>query len=134
MSAPADKPEQTETLEQLMTKIWQHLAERDWDHPTQRALAISISLEANELLEHYQWSEEAVGDKEALAEELADVLIYSLQYAHVLGIDPAAAVIDKLAKSARKYPAENFKGKSGAERREQWLQAKINHRDHKKGL
>lgn len=134
MSKPADRPDQADTLKQLSAKIWQHLAERDWDHPTERALAISISLEANELLEHYQWNEEAVGDKEALAEELADVLIYALQYAHVLGIDPAAAVIDKLAKSARKYPAENFKGKSPVERREQWIQAKISHREHKKGL
>jgi NTP pyrophosphatase (non-canonical NTP hydrolase) len=123
-----------ETCTQLIDIIWDHLAQRDWDHPTERELAISISLEASELLEHYQWSETAVGDHEALAEELADVLIYALQYAHVLGVNPAAIIQDKLAKAARKYPAENFKGKSASERQEQWMKAKITHREHKKSL
>lgn len=131
---PAAGSHREKTFSEIINKIWAHLAERDWDHPTERALAISISLEANELLEHYQWSENAVGDKEALAEELADVLIYALEYAHVLGVDPAAIIQDKLAKTARKYPAENFKGKTSEERKAQWIQAKINHREHKKGL
>ena len=114
--------------------VWQHLVDRDWDHPNPRALAISLSLEANELLEHYQWSDKPVGTKEDLAEELADVLIYALQYAHVMDIDPAAAIRDKLKKSAEKYPAENFKGKQGKDRSDAWLEAKIKHRENKRSL
>lgn len=123
-----------ETFKQISHDIWQHLVDRDWDNPTERSLAISLSLEANELLEHYQWSEKSVGDKEALSEELADVLIYALQFAHLTGIDPAAAIRDKLAKAAQKYPAEQFKGVNGTEQRERWLEAKIKHERHKKSL
>jgi dCTP diphosphatase len=127
-------PTDNDSIHELGRIVWEHLVERDWDNPTPRGLAISLSLEANELLEHYQWHEEPVGDKEALSEELADVLIYALQYAHVMGIDPAEAIRDKLAKAARKYPAENFKGVSGKERTERWLQAKRKHRENRKGL
>lgn len=123
-----------DTFAEISRMVWQHLEERDWDNPEPRSLAISLSLEANELLEHYQWHDKPVGSKEDLGEELADVLIYALQYAHVMGIDPAAAIRDKLKKSALKYPADNFKGKSGKEVSEAWLQAKIQHREHKKSL
>jgi 8-oxo-dGTP diphosphatase len=122
------------TFEEISRIIWQHLVDRDWDNLTARGLAISISLEANELLEHYQWNEQAIGGKETLAEELADVLIYALEYAHVLGIDPAQAIHDKLAKTALKYPAELFKGKGEAEKKEHWLKAKAEYRKHKKSL
>ncbi len=123
-----------DTFTEISHIVWQHLVDRDWDKPTERSLAISLSLEANELLEHYQWQDKPVGNKEALAEELADVLIYALQYAHVLGIDPAEAIKDKLAKSAKKYPAEQFKGVNGPERRERWLAAKMKHKQQKKSL
>jgi NTP pyrophosphatase (non-canonical NTP hydrolase) len=123
-----------DTFEALGHMIWQHLVDRDWDNPTPRSLAISLSLEANELLEHYQWQDEPIGDKEALSEELADVLMYALQYAHVLGIDPAEAIRDKLAKSAKKYPAADFKGKDSEQKHKKWLEAKINHRNQKKTL
>jgi 8-oxo-dGTP diphosphatase len=125
---------QSDSITEISERIWQHLIDRDWDTPTARSLAISISLEANELLEHYQWNEQAIGNKEALAEELADIFIYALEYAHVLGIDPAQAIRDKLAKTALKYPAEQFKGKGEAEKRERWLAAKAAHRRHKKSL
>lgn len=124
----------SDTFAEISHVVWQHLVDRDWDNPDPRSLAISLSLEANELLEHYQWGDKPVGNKEVLGEELADVLIYALQYAHVMGIDPAAAIRDKLKKSALKYPAENFKGKSGKEVSEAWLEAKIQHRENKKSL
>lgn len=125
---------QGDTFKEISELVWQHLVDRDWDNPEPRALAISISLEANELLEHYQWSGKPVGDKEALGEELADVLIYALQLAHVLGVDPADIIRDKLQKSAKKYPVELFKGRSSAEKSKIWLEAKINHRENKKTL
>ena len=124
----------SDTFDEISQVIWQHLVDRDWDNPSERSLAISLSLEANELLEHYQWDEKPVGNKEALAEELADVLIYALQYAHVAGIDPAAAIRDKLNKAAAKYPAAEFKGVDGPERRERWLAAKMKHKQQKKSL
>jgi NTP pyrophosphatase (non-canonical NTP hydrolase) len=126
--------EPDDTFTEISHIVWQHLVDRDWDNPTPRSLAISLSLEANELLEHYQWGEDPVGDQEALADELGDVLIYALQYAHVLGIDPAGAIRNKLAKAASKYPAEQFKGKNAEEKADLWLKTKLQHRGHKKGL
>ncbi len=65
-------------------------------HPqTPRNLAISLNLEAGEVLEHFQWSE-AAQDKEALASELADVALYLLQLASVTEIDLEQAILKKL--------------------------------------
>lgn len=67
-------------------------------HPqTLRNLAISLILEASEVLEHFQWREEA--DREAVASELADVLHYVLQLAYLLDIDLEQAVLAKLARN-----------------------------------
>jgi 8-oxo-dGTP diphosphatase len=125
---------ESDSLHDLTKLVWNHLEERDWDHPAPRSLAVSISLEANELLEHYQWRDEPVGDKTALSEELADVLIYALQYAHATGIDPGSAIRDKIAKAERKYPAELFKGKSPKDIHETYIATRNNFRKKKKGL
>jgi NTP pyrophosphatase (non-canonical NTP hydrolase) len=61
---------------------------------TPRNIAISLSLEAAEVLEHFQWSERA--DRDALAEELADVALYLLQLAYLTGVDLEQAILDKL--------------------------------------
>ena len=66
---------------------------------TLRNLAISLSLEAAEVLEHFQWRE-TPADPQALAEELADVALYLLQLASLAGIDLEQAILDKLAKNA----------------------------------
>ena len=65
---------------------------------TQRNLAISLALEAAEVLEHFQWQESAE-DPDALAEELADVMLYLLQLAQVCQVDLGEAVMAKLAKN-----------------------------------
>jgi len=62
---------------------------------TPRNLAISLNLEAGEVLEHFQWSEQA-GDTQELAGELADVALYLLQLASVSGIDLEKAILEKL--------------------------------------
>lgn len=118
-----------ESVNQLILK---HLDDRDWLGNPSRGLAISIALEAAELVEHYQWSDEPVGGKQAAAEELADVFIYAFEFAQANDIDIAEAIKNKLDKAAKKYPAEAFKGKSKDEKREAWRQAKINHK--KEGL
>lgn len=120
------------TFEEISQLIWRHLEERDWLNNPSRGLAISIALEAGELLEHYQWNDKPVGDKHALGEELADILIYVFQFAQKEGIDMPAAIKAKLAKAAQKYPATAFKGKSDDERREAWIDAKLHHK--KEGL
>lgn len=81
---------------------------RNWkQYHNPKDLAISLSLEAGELLENFQWrtSEEGLQDNfENIKDELADVAIYALMLAHDLGIDIEQAIRAKLAKNARKYP------------------------------
>jgi dCTP diphosphatase len=120
------------TFEEIHELIRKHLEERDWHDNPPRGLAISIALEAAELLEHYQWSEKSVGNREVLAEELADIFIYAFQFADEQGIDIPSSIVKKLEKAAKKYPAEHFKGKSKEKMREAWIQDKLNHQ--KEGL
>lgn len=125
-------PQSDTTFDEINQRIYQHLIERDWLNNPARGLAISIALEANELVEHYQWSDTPVGSREDLAEELADIFIYAFQFAQANDIDITEAITKKLEKAARKYPAEKFKGKSAEERRTAWLDSKLNHQ--KEGL
>ena len=89
-----DIPQLTQKMNAFVTsKGWY---EADSPRPqTPRNLAISLSLEAAELLEHFQWCDEA-GDKAELESELADVMLYLLQLAHRSGIDLEQAVLHKL--------------------------------------
>ncbi|MAU08959.1 MAG: nucleotide pyrophosphohydrolase [Anaerolineaceae bacterium] len=66
-----------------------------------RNLAISLVLEASEVLEHFQWGEEAA-DKDELASELADVMLYLLQIASISDVDLADAVMAKLDKNYKR--------------------------------
>lgn len=87
------------------------MEERHWSQfHTPGNLAKSISIEAAELLECFQWSDE--GDCGEAVEELADVLTYCLLLADRLGVDPDRIVRKKLAKTAEKYPVEKAKGRS----------------------
>ena len=86
--------------------------ERDWDQfHTPANLAKSISIEAGELLECFQWDETHY-DIEDVKEELADVLAYSLQLATKLHLDIKTIVEDKMEKNAKKYPVEKSKGRA----------------------
>ncbi len=74
-----------------------------------RNVAVSLSLEAAEMLEHYQWGEHA--NSEALAEELADVLLYLLQLAYLTEIDLGDAVMEKLSINYERFaPSPTQKG------------------------
>jgi NTP pyrophosphatase (non-canonical NTP hydrolase) len=116
------------TFAEIEAAITTYLAARDWLDGQPRNLATSIVLEAAELLEHYQWSDKPVGSQQELGEELADILIYAFQFAYINKIDMAQAILDKLEKAKQKYPAENFKNKDDAERREAWMDAKLKHK------
>ena len=124
--------QQNVTLEELNQKIWKHLEERDWHTNPTRGLAISLSLEASELLEHYQWGDTPVGGPEAVGEELADVLIYAMQIAQQNNIDIVDHIERKLKKAALKYPAADFKDKAPDEAHTAWLKNKLAHQ--KEGL
>jgi len=87
------------------------VAERDWaQFHTPENLAKSISIEAAELLECFQWSAEA--EPARVRDELADVLTYCLLLADRLGVDPDQIVLDKLAVTREKYPVEKSRGSS----------------------
>lgn len=89
-------------LKELEAHMHQFVGSKGWYAPdspkpqSPRNLAISLVLEASEVLEHFQWREECA-DREALAGELADVALYLLQLASISGIDLEQAVLDKLA-------------------------------------
>jgi NTP pyrophosphatase (non-canonical NTP hydrolase) len=96
---------------EVLEKIQEMVLARDWSqfHSAEN-LAKSISIEAAELLECYQWSAEA--DPRAVREELADVLTYCYLLAHQLVVDPEKVILDKLQQTNIKYPVEKSRGKS----------------------
>lgn len=105
-------------IEGLTKRIIDFRNARDWKQfHNPKDLAISISLEAAEFLELFQWKSEKEikeyikNNKEEVAEELADVLNYLLLTAHDLNIDIAEALDKKIDKSEIKYPIEKAKGK-----------------------
>lgn len=96
----------TKALEALRVFV----AEREWEQfHTPENLAKSISIEAAELLECFQWGE---GDPRAVQQELADVLTYCLLLADRLGVDSEQIVLDKLEVTRAKYPVDKARGRS----------------------
>jgi len=94
---------------------------REWrQFHSPKNLSMSIAIEAAELMEHFQWltTEQATAlfqtdspERLAITEELADVLIYCFSLADILECNMAEIVLDKLSKSAQKYPAEEYRGR-----------------------
>ncbi len=104
-------------IEKLTQKIISFRKERDWEQfHKPKDIAISMSLEASEVLEHFQWkSNEEVekyckDNKEEIGEELADVMYWVLLMSHDLKIDILDALEKKLKKNEKKYPVEKAKG------------------------
>lgn len=104
------------SISDLQKDIIDFRDERDWKQfHNPKDLAISISLEAAELLEVFQWSGADVvveGKREKIEEELADVLIYCLLMAEETGLDVETIVEKKLKKNGEKYPADKAFGKA----------------------
>ena len=100
-----------ERLDELMQRIDKFNKDRDWDQfNTPVNLAKSISIEANELLECYQWNDDA--DIADVKEELADVMNYCLQMCKVLNVNPIDIINAKMDKTEKKYPVDKAKGVS----------------------
>jgi len=97
-------------MDVMKQKIVEFRDQRGWKpYHNEKDLAISISLEANELLENFQWktSEEAVSDsRQNIKEEMADILIYLIQMADKMDIDLEEEVLKKLVKNGEKYPVK----------------------------
>ncbi|WP_312497677.1 nucleotide pyrophosphohydrolase [Enterococcus sp.] len=102
-----------ENKNRSMDRINQFRDERNWrQFHNEKDLALSISIEAAELLEIFQWktSEEALKDFEHLKEEIADVLIYSYMLADNLNLDIDEIIQEKLIKNNLKYPVDQSRG------------------------
>ena len=107
----------SQELHELQTALRRFAEERDWEQfHTPKNLAASVSIEAAELLEHFQWLTDEQSSKlspdrlEVVGREIADVLIYLLQLSDKLGIDPIKAAQRKVEINAMKYPAEKSRG------------------------
>ena len=98
--------------QETIDRIRRFTDDRDWDQfHTPGNLAKSISIEANELLECFQWSDTDY-DLEHVKEELADGIVYSQNMLEKLGLDGDEIVMSKMAKNEAKYPVEKAKGSS----------------------
>lgn len=113
-------PDDRTTISELRQRIQQFVDERDWrQFHRPKNLAMSIAIEAAELMEHFQWVDNAESQTRALdpvhrqqiAEEIADVCCYLLSLANAMQLDLSDAVLSKLEKNAAKYPVESFRGR-----------------------
>jgi len=105
----------------VQEEIREFLTERDWVTDDVAGYVKSISIEAAELLEHFQWSEPTATELrkdpeklEKVKKELADILIYSLDLAVMLGADAEEIIRAKMAHNGKKYAVHLVKGKQGA--------------------
>ena len=108
------------SLNELIDEISNFVSERDWEQfHNPKNIAMSISIEAGELLECLQWdsptASEIISDEKRfneLADEIADVQIYLLRMCSMLAIDPVENSRRKLSLNQKKYPVEEFSGSS----------------------
>ena len=111
----ADSNDKVSTVGDLKTEVAKFIRQRQWEqYHDPKAVAMSIAIEAAELLEPFQWleSSESWGpvkdpaQRDLVAEELADVLIYCLSFANLADIDISSAVRSKLAKNRKRFPIQ----------------------------
>lgn len=119
MNTDSNRTDQSTTVSQLRERLAQFVAQREWGrYHDPKNLAMSVAIEAAELMEHFQWlrSDEldvALRDeskRNAIRDELADVFCYLLSLANTMQIDVADAVFQKISKNETKYPVERFRG------------------------
>jgi NTP pyrophosphatase (non-canonical NTP hydrolase) len=112
--------DQDTTVAELRREIAAFIREREWEQfHDPKNLSMAIATEAAELMEHFRWvkndaSREQVRPPDAraeVAEELADILAFALSFANAADIDITTALRAKMARNAKKYPAEEYKGR-----------------------
>jgi NTP pyrophosphatase (non-canonical NTP hydrolase) len=113
--------DETATVAGLRARVLAFAREREWEQfHSPKNLSMALAAEAGELMEHFLWTEsKASGATLAdpkkrvdIEDELADVVIYALEFANIAKIDLAKAIEAKLAKNAVKYPVEKARGRS----------------------
>lgn len=106
-------------MEELLETIRAFVKERDWEqYHSPKNLAMALMVEAGEIAEHFQWLTEdesrelPLHKRKEVQDEIADVLVYLVNLADKLGIDPLEAAQLKMKKNSEKYPAEKVRGKA----------------------
>ncbi|MDR0902027.1 MAG: nucleotide pyrophosphohydrolase [Opitutaceae bacterium] len=111
----------TTTLAELKARVLAFAREREWEQfHAPKNLSMALAAEAGELMEHFLWStpeaSRAVASDAArrkkIEEELADVVIYALEFANMTGMDVASVIETKMSANAKKYPVEKARGRS----------------------
>jgi len=109
------------TLADLRQRVTEFVAARDWEQfHVPKNLSVAIAVEAAELMEHFQWltHEQAAAamqdeaKRTAVADELADVLIYGLGLANALDVDVSTVVLSKLERNEQRFPAKEWRGRA----------------------
>lgn len=109
------------TVAELRERVLAFVHEREWEQfHSPKNLSMALAAESGELMEHFLWTESkaslaVVADpkkRPAIENELADVVIYALEFANICGIDLAAAIGAKMAANAKKYPVEKSRGRA----------------------
>lgn len=109
------------TINQIKDHVLAFAREREWEQfHSPKNLSMALAAEAGELMEHFLWStpeqSRAVAADPAkrtkIADELADVVIYALEFANTTGLDVAASIEAKMAANAKKYPIEKARGRA----------------------
>lgn len=109
------------TVSELKSHILAFVRERDWEQfHSPKNLSMALAAEAGELMEHFLWAtpdqSRAVASDPAkrgkIADELADVVIYAIEFANMTGLDLSASIQAKMAANAKKYPVEKAKGRA----------------------
>lgn len=109
------------TLSKLKAKVQSFASERDWlQFHSPKNLSMALAAEAGELMELFLWKDSNESrafarnpaKRSEICDELADIAIYTLEFANVAGIDLASAIEAKMRKNARKYPVEKARGRS----------------------
>ncbi|MDX2109550.1 MAG: nucleotide pyrophosphohydrolase [Verrucomicrobiota bacterium] len=114
-------PDHDTNLAELKERILAFARERDWEQfHSPKNLSMALSAEAAELMEHFLWATpeaskalaKDTAKMENIRHELADVIIYALEFANVTGIDVADAIKSKMEQNACKYPVDKARGKA----------------------
>lgn len=109
------------TFDELKARVLAFAKEREWlQFHAPKNLSMALAAEAAELMEHFLWatpemSAEVARDpakRKKIEEELADVVIYAIEFANVTGIDLASAIEEKMSANAAKYPVEKARGRA----------------------
>ncbi len=108
------------SFEEFQADIEQFVEDRNWkQYHAPKNLSMAISIESSELMEHFQWMDDeesrSIEDHEKLKEieqEIADILIFVLNFCNQMGIDPAQAIEEKLQINREKFPVEESKGRA----------------------